>query len=255
MKNLILPTLVFASTSFASLQAATPIAVTGANADIIYDGAVGSATPFDIPNNYTYIGDNIGFGGTTGNPGIPQTFTSIADSSVQFALLGSYTENNVLQLAQGQSGTLSLTTPSSYSSLYLLTASAQGQGSGVITILFSDSSTLALNYTSSDWYNAEGNIAFGAPGVDGIRVKTDTGGYFYSGQGKAPYLFSYEVQIPAAYQGLAVQSLNFLVAGTDNANLSSAIFGVSGVASVPEPSSLMLGGAAGLLALSRRRRN
>ncbi|MBB5352470.1 hypothetical protein HNR46_002716 [Haloferula luteola] len=244
------------------VQAASSIATTGANADLIWEGGDSAATAFDFPNSYTYIADTVGFGGEVGNPGVPQSFTSVSDSTIDFSLLGEFNELNALQMGLGGSGTLTVSSPAAYSSLYLLTSSAQGSAMGTVTITFSDTSTLVLDFQSPDWYTtAEGAAAMNAEvawapqsSSRSIFVNTSNGGYYYSGGDTdiRPFIYSYELEIPEAYQDLDVESLAFSMSSTGGATVSTAIFGVSGTM-VPEPATTLFA-ALGALGFLRRRR-
>ncbi|WP_353568403.1 PEP-CTERM sorting domain-containing protein [Haloferula sargassicola] len=241
------------------LHAATPIAATGANQDIIVEGYDVGGDPsqfvtssFDIPNGSTFLAKGIGFGG---DPGLLESFSSAADPTVSFELLGSFTENNALQLMNGTSGSLVITSPAAYTSIFVLSASANGTGTGTATIHFAGGSSVPLAFTSGDWYSST-DIAIGGGPVY-ASISGGALGYFTNGSGAAlppPALFQYELDIPEAYEDLEVTSIDFAMDSVGDDRLSTAIMGLSGNVTVPEPSVALLFSGLGLLGLARRRR-
>ncbi|MBK1881149.1 PEP-CTERM sorting domain-containing protein [Luteolibacter pohnpeiensis] len=240
-----------------SIYAATPIAATGANQDIIVEGynpggdlTTYATSSFDVANGSTFLAKGIGFGG---DPGLLQSFVSESDPSVEFELLGGYDELNTLQLINGTSGTLTMVTPSAYSEIYVLTASANGSATGTATVNFSGGSSLVLAFASGDWYGSDDVAISAGPVYAGTSGGTRA--YYTNGNDAPapPRLFQYELAIPLAYQGLEVTSIDFSIDSAGNDQLYTSIMGLSGNA-VPEPSVAAMISALGLFGLVRRKR-
>src|SRR5262249_18131039 len=110
--------------------------------------------------------------GTQHNDGLPAglTFLSATGSRATYQIQPA-NANNVLQLSAGQTGTLTLTTPAAYSTLYILASSGDGSPSSVGsgTINFADGSTQAFNYNCFDGCNGPGGLHAEAvlPGPNG----------------------------------------------------------------------------------------
>ena len=109
-----------------------------------------------------------------GNTGLPASgaFTSASNSLVNFQL-ASYTANNVLTLGYNEptTGTLTLATPSTFSSLNLLDSAVNGNAPFAFTLHFGDgSSTTVNNNVAPDWFF---NSPYALSGFD--RVGRTTG--------------------------------------------------------------------------------
>ena len=111
-----------------------------------------------------------------GNTGLPASgaFTDASNSFVNFQL-ASYTANNVLTLGYNEptTGTLTLTTPSTFSSLNLLDSAVNGNAPFAFTLHFGDgSSTTVNNNVAPDWFF---NSPYALSGFD--RVGRNTGAF------------------------------------------------------------------------------
>jgi hypothetical protein len=134
-----------------------------------------------------------------------------------------------LQLSAGQTGTLTLTTPASYSMLYILASSGDGAPSslGSGTIHFVDGSTQAFNYNNFDWCNGQGGLHPEAalPGPNGRADIGSSGTAFLYNQDCDFQVYETVVPIDSSHAGTALASIDFT--GTPDAFLSN-IFAVSG---------------------------
>jgi hypothetical protein len=138
------------------VQAQEPIAVTGFNADVIVDKDTTTRAA------HTYDGNAIAWfeagavddTGTEHDDGVPagQTVTSATGSGVVYAIQPA-AGNNVLRIPRTEDGTLTLTEPAPYTSLWVLASSGSGGGMDDVTITYDDGSSdfLASSYDASDW--------------------------------------------------------------------------------------------------------
>ena len=241
---------------------ATPIALNGWNANVITDkNQSAPVTKFDY-------GIDPGFGswfenGTQGrNDGLPagmdftsQRVNSVTGTNTIFHLQPAGGPN---ALKMGDindlvdfptTGTLTLATPDSYSSLAILASSgaAFGGGSGTLTLHFTDgTSSGPFSYDASDWnqfFAADpSHIALG-PVSRNDDIGSDGKGFFTF---EGPQFVMYETDINLAALGLDTKILDSITfTSASNAPDPFAItgvFAVSGVetAAVPEPSGLTL---------------
>ena len=135
-------------------QQYTPVALTGFNADGIYQkGETRSAhTPLDNAN-WIFYGSDVKESG-----GLKQTLAS-ALYGVPYQL-ADFGANNMLHLTTGsdalKSGTLSFGTPVGAELLFVLGASANGQKDVKVTVCYSDGSKESVQAISfHDWYGGE----------------------------------------------------------------------------------------------------
>lgn len=230
--------------------AVTPIAVTGWNRDIIYgvgDGTVTSSMDAGPGSTAQLSWYSLGKEGSAAGTGLPIAETaSISGSGASF-LLQPATSLNALHLAVGQSGSLALVTPASYSIITLFGATGNGSYTGTVTINFSDLTTqvFAAGNIAQDWFNGSGTAAFANGRYNGTSYSTSTNN---------PRLYEQSYAIDPANQGKTVVSVTVTDSALAGGSLGAgAILAISGQV-VPEPSAVTLLGAAGALGLLRRRR-
>src|SRR5262249_18361149 len=132
----------------------------------------------------------------------------------------------------GQTGTLTLTTPADYSTLYVLASSGDGTPSsaGNGTINFADGSTQSFSFNTFDWCNGpygQGGIHPEAvlPGPNGRADVDSNGTAFTYNQDGDFQIYETVLGIDPSHAGVAIVSIDFT--GAPDAYFSS-IFGVSG---------------------------
>jgi hypothetical protein len=149
-------------------------------------------------------------------------------------------------------GSFSLTTPTVFSSLSLLGASAVGTTTLGLTLQFTDSTTLSLgSLVVQDWFS-------GAPIARTANGRIFAGGFDAVSSGN-PRLYQFDLPLSGA--ALIKPILDITFTDLSGGQSRAAIFGLSGSAIVPTPvpeSAGTLGflaaGLAGLLGLHFRRR-
>jgi hypothetical protein len=209
-----------------------PVQVTGYSADVISDKDASArfAQPFQGGTFAWFESGAVDDDGAQHNDGLPAglSFLSATGSRATYQLQPA-NANNVLQLGAGQTGTLTLTTPAAYSTLYVLASSGDGtpssEGSGSIN--FADGSTQAFSYNSFDWCNGQGGLHPEAvlSGPNGRADVGPDGMAFAYNQDCDFQLYETVVAIDPAHAGVAISSIDFT--GAPDAYLSS-VFGVSG---------------------------
>jgi hypothetical protein len=139
---------------------AEPVAVTGYSADVISDKdpTARFAQPFNAGTFAWFEAGAVDDAGVPHHDGLPAglTFTSATGSGATYQIQVAHA-NSVLQLSAGQTGTLTLTTPAAYSTLYVIASSGDGTSSSVGSgnIHFVDGSTQAFSYNCFDWCNGQ----------------------------------------------------------------------------------------------------
>jgi CSLREA domain-containing protein len=200
------------------------VAATGYNQDIIAEASAanaqaGTSTTFD--GNFVWY--EVGFpgSGTTGLPANGSTWASAFNPAVNFQLQP-YTANNVAMIP-GSNGsvTLTLTTPTAFSTLNFLADAANGSANLTATLHFADASTAILQLGVSDWFN--GLQAAFTTGGRIIRSTTSTV-TLVSGN---PRLYEYDYTVPVVDQPKLLTSITF----AETSGSQVGIYALSGAAS------------------------
>ena len=247
--------------------AQTPLGLNASsfNHDIVVEsGAVNDATTHfssnitaamdanntNVKNGATWFQNGlVGSVAGTGLPA-PGTVTSAADSNTSITLQ-SYTGNNARMLGAnvgGTTGTLTLTTPTSLSTLSFLTATGGGADTIAVTLNFSDGTPAigGLSFSSPDWFN---NTPIAINAKD--RLNAGTGSFDTANTANNnPRIYEEDLTLPAGALGHPIASIDLSKPGGGN----TAVFAVSGTVVTPEPGSLMLLALGGAALVGRRRR-
>jgi hypothetical protein len=140
-----------------------PVLLTGYSADVISDKDASArfAQPFGAGTFVWFETGAVDDDAAPHQYGLPAglSFVSATGSRATYQLQPANAKNG-LQLGAGQTGTLTLTAPAAYSTLYVLASSGDGTPSSVGsgTINFADSSTQAFSYNSFDWCNGQSGL-------------------------------------------------------------------------------------------------
>jgi DNA-binding beta-propeller fold protein YncE len=214
------------------VSAPLPVLVTGFNADVISDKdpAARFAQPFPAGTFAWFESGTVDDEGAQHNDGLPAGLTLVsATGSRATYQIQPANAKNVLQLGAGQTGTLTLTTPAAYSTLYILASSGDGTPSSVGsgTINFADGGTQAFSYNSFDWCNGLGGVHPEAVlrGPSGRADVGPNGAAFVYNQDCDFQIYETVIAIDPLHAGVAIASIDFT--GAPDAFLSS-IFAVSG---------------------------
>jgi hypothetical protein len=212
------------------LNPITPIPVLGYNGDVISDRdpSVRFAEPFDAHTFAWFERGAVDDNGVRHDDGLPagQIFTSMNGAVYQIQPANG---NNVLQLGPSQTGTLTLTLPQPYTTLYVIGSSGDGTPSslGLGNINFADGSTQSFNFNVFDWRNGQGNLHPEAalPGPNGIADVGPNGTAFSYVRESDFQLYETVIPIDPWHAGIPILSIDFT--GAPDAFYSN-IFGVSG---------------------------
>ena len=223
------------------------VSVSGFNKDYVIEASAGEgsgrvsysdfADDFDIPNTYAFR--EIGLDGETA--GLPDDGTIVSDFSGITFQLNPYDTLNALGLdSSTPTGTLTINTPQSFSSLSILAVSSNGGGDPLVRINFSDATFFDTDISAPDWFfESPGTTTLGNPHGQAIQGvgRTNTSNNNHEDPVGDPDLFETTIDL-SAFAGKTVTSLDFTFAGS-TPNTVNGIFAVSGVVSVvPEPGSI-----------------
>jgi hypothetical protein len=215
------------------LDLRAPVPVTGYSADVICDKDPQArvAQPFNSGTFAWFESGAVDDNGTQHNDGLPAglTFVSATSSSVTYQLQPANAKN-VLQLGAGQTGTLTLTTPTAYQTLYVIASSGDGMPSSVGdgSITFADGSTQAFSYNTFDWCNGPGGLHPEAVlvGPNGRADVGPNGTAFRYNQDCDFQVYETVIAIDPSHAGVAIAGIDFT--GAPDAFFSN-IFSVSGL--------------------------
>ncbi|MFP5437592.1 MAG: GEVED domain-containing protein [Bacteroidia bacterium] len=180
--------------SFSTQSMYTPLTVTGYNADVIANGngIANTSTTHGVDGaNNAYMALN--YKNSATNPvttiGLPVNRRLPGTGGPDF-ILADYSGNNSLRLAaQGQEGTLTLTSPVKAANLYFAVTSGSGDSTIDITVNFADGTTqIASSVAVSDWYNAGTDTQPALVSNIGRTNRADNVGGIESGNAKVFYI-------------------------------------------------------------------
>jgi len=139
------------------IERRTPLAVaSGWNADVIAEAEPASThVNADLDDNgFVFYSKALRASG-----GLPADGSIVSDASGVSYQLNDYTKDNILRLAaKGSTGTLTLTTPTTMSRLYVLAMGGNGSGSYQLTLRYVDGTTGTASRNVSDWSEGGGVI-------------------------------------------------------------------------------------------------
>ncbi|TSJ41230.1 T9SS type A sorting domain-containing protein [Fluviicola chungangensis] len=217
-------------TSLAFTQNYTPIAVTGYNFDVIAEATPAMTTTNTAMDGSDYVLYNQTYGSSFGTgTGLPNNGLITSGSSTY--QLAPYTSDNVIFLSTGQTDSLELTTPSSYSSLSFLGFSTEGAGTVLFIIKFTDGSAMVVPSSNlPDWFTGTGAVI---NGFDRTGRTGDTPDY----NAFQPYMYRINVHLSCADQAKTIQRI-LIINTTSSPSIKTAIFAVSGASPVSTSSIL-----------------
>ena len=215
----------------------TPLAVTGFNWDVVVENTA-AGPPYTSYAAELNPGEGNVFyqSGLSGKSyGLPVSggFTSVLDGSTVFQFQP-YTGNNALVLSTDtgvSEGTLTLTTPGTYSRIAVIanSASATASSAGTLTLHFTDGSTYVTSYNAPDWFN---NSGYALNGVERMNVNTGA----TSGATTNPRFYQTSIDL-AAILGSNNKPLASLTFGMASSAQSTGIYAVSGLLAIQTPPS------------------
>lgn len=204
--------LLFSGAAYSQYQT-LPIS-SGYTDDVIANG-VGNASASVTNNvdggNYAFVSNDFQATSSATAPAYGLPVTGVINSAVAATTgltyqLAPFTGNNSLRLAAiNSTGTLTLTTPATATTLYVLATSGGAISTFSVTINFSDNTTqVATAQSMPDWFNSTA-LPVAASGFGRINF-TNNGLENPSGN---PRLYQLAIDIPVANQGKTIQSVLF----------------------------------------------
>lgn len=208
----------------------SPISVTGYNFDVIAEATPALSTTNSAMDGSDYVLYSQAYGTSLGTgTGLPNNgLITSGNSTYQLA---PYTSENCIFLSTGQTDSLELTTPASYSSLSFLGFSSEGNGTVLFVIKFTDGSAMVVNSSNlPDWFNGSGAVLSGFDRTGRIGDTPDFNTF-------QPHMYRINVNLSCADQAKLVQTV-LIINTTSSPSIKTAIFALSG-ASVVSQSSIL----------------
>lgn len=212
--------LAFAITPAIFAQNYTPITVTGYNEDVVAEATPALTNTSVSLDGSDYVLYSQSYGSSFGTGvGLPNNgLISSASGTYQFA---AYNTPNAIFLTTGQTDSLELTTPASYSSLSFAGFSTEGAGTVLLVIKFTDGTAMVVNSSNlPDWFNGSAAILNGFDRTGRINDSPD----FNSFQ---PYIYRINVNLSCADQAKLVQRV-LIVNTTPSPSVRTVILALSG---------------------------
>ncbi len=202
------------------------VPATGYNQDLVVETGTAPANAVSVTTSTvdsTFVWYEKGYNGqaTTGFPTNNTPFVSATNAAVSFQLQP-YNANNVAFIPGGNgSVSLTLATPTAFSTINVLATSANGGAGLVAQLNFADGSTVFTQFSISDWFSTTAtNTAYTAGG----RATRSTGAVSVTaGLGR---LFEYDFTLPITSQNIPLASITFLEASGNQVG----VYALSGTA-------------------------
>jgi len=221
----------------------------GFNADVIADGSgspdSSTTSAIDTPGDGNVFYDSTYASSHDGVDSSGALNAGTLNTGVGSFLIASVSGNNALEFQGSGSGTLSFSSPTTAGGLYVLGTAGNGPTTLDYTLNFASGTTFSGSLTYSDWFSPDQSGT-----VNGLSRVDINDGEYDSNQANDFSLYAELISIPEADQSLNLNSISF----TYDSGGEAAIFAVSEVAPVPEPSTLALAGLGSLSLLLFRRR-
>src|SRR4051812_15500631 len=161
MKKSLLLSFLLLSVLITRSQIFNPITTTGYTLDAVAENTTAMVTTGGAIDGSNYVLYSAAYGALYNvMNGLPNS--GLISNGTRTYQLQPYTQNNLLYVPVGQSGTISLTTPAAYAGLSLLGFSTEGDGNLTATVVFTDNTTQV--YTSQslpDWFNSGNTVITG----------------------------------------------------------------------------------------------
>lgn len=249
MKKAVLTLLLMICAVVTTFSQHTPIAVTGFNHDVVAEGTGNSALSTTTkemdaftPSNFVICTKQF----ATANGFSPANTYGLPDNGLITSgsntyQLANYSASNALYLLTAESGVLTLTTPSNYSSISIAGLGTEGNATLAITFHFSDGTSMnAGSAVYEDWFNSPSGVILQGFGrvkrINGPITSAD-----YGGAPDNPKIFSKQFALPCN-KVLTSVSFSNTSAGTLTQSNRAFVFAVSGAQSVPPPQPVINGG-------------
>lgn len=243
LRKLLLPLFCFVAIAGFS-QTYSPVVVVGYNHDVIAEstGPSSEATTTKemdafTPSNFVICTEE--FAAANSIPlgyGIPNSGSiSNGNKSYQLAPLGDGTTtfNNVVYLMKGETGTLTLATPATFTNLSFLVTATEGNATVNITVNYTDGTNQTFTgFTFLDWINGTNPIISGFGRIKRIAGPFPTGTYEQAPTN--PMLYSADVAVSCSK---LVSSIDFnnVSSGSNTGSNRAFIFAVSGAQTALPP--------------------
>jgi hypothetical protein len=213
----------------------TPIQVTGYNADIVVEASATHQQPLTSYVTATMDTGTLltlfawyeqGYDAQAPETGLPSAGSTLTNASAgdhKYILPSTYNGNNAVMIDPSTpSGTIVLATPTAFSGLSLLGASANGSLTAAYDVTFSDSSVESGTIVIPDWFNNT-PVAYNANG----RVNVETA-VLDNVNNNNPRIYSVDFALANTTTPVSSITLTWTTGGTDTRAVIFALSGSSG---------------------------
>jgi hypothetical protein len=219
--------------------ACKPLALTGWNADVVYENASPtSATSFDLlnqrqPDSPVSAWFESGLDGHADGLPSSRKIISSAGTNVVFELQP-YNTNNVLLLSNAKlTGKLVLREPVAYQALFILAAAGGGDAAVTLQLQFSDGKDSdAISCPVPDWFTAAESKLTKNQAIAGLGRSNGKQGFEYEEHGDDAFgLYQVGIDLKKlGYEGKTIQSMTFKKGTGGN---TAGVFAITGEQSNP----------------------